>query len=392
MNILVVEDDKMILRVLEKHLNGWGYKTLTARNGAEAWEIMETIPESIEAVLTDWVMPEMNGLELCERIRKANYDHYVYLILISTRDSEHSIVRGLEGGVDDYIVKPLNPDELRARLEIAGRIIRLEKDLREKYEEMKRNHFQTIQMFTNLIEVYDKNLGGHCRRVAETAVALAKKHPQVPDSALEVVETAGLVHDIGMVGLPKGIFTKKRTEMNSDEKDLYLSHPVQGEIVLKEISSLRPAAGLVRAHHEQVNGLGFPDGLKDRKIPLLAKILSGASIYDNLVRRGGVPLESVPEHLIRFKGYQLDPTVVDLLLEVNQDIIQRDRKKEYQETLVDDLEGGMTLARNVRLKSGVLVLPAETRLTASSVDKLKNYLSLACITDKIYIKKREVRG
>ncbi len=211
MNILVVEDDKMILRVLEKHLNAWGYKTLTARNGAEAWEIMKTIPESIEVVLTDWVMPEMNGLELCERIRKAGYDHYIYLILISTRDSETSILRGLEGGVDDYIVKPVVPDQLHARLEIAGRIIRLEKDLRERYDELKRNHFQTIQMFTNLIEVYDKNLGGHCRRVAKAAVALAKKHPRIPDRALELVETAGLVHDIGMVGLPKEIFHKKRT-------------------------------------------------------------------------------------------------------------------------------------------------------------------------------------
>lgn len=70
------------------------------------------------------------------------------------------------------------------------------------------------------------------------------------------METAGLVNDIGMVGLPKEIFTKKRTEMNSEEKEFYLTHPVQGEVVLKEISSLRPAARLVRTHHEQVNGRG----------------------------------------------------------------------------------------------------------------------------------------
>ncbi|MCP4692777.1 MAG: response regulator [Desulfobacterales bacterium] len=392
MNILVVEDDKMILRVLKKHLKEWGYGTLTATNGAEAWEIMKTIPESIEVVLTDWVMPEMNGLELCERIRKTRYDHYVYLILISTRDSESSIVRGLEGGVDDYIVKPLNPDELHARLEIADRIIRLEKDLREKYEEMKRNHFQTIQMFTNLIEVYDKNLGGHCRRVAKVATALAKRHPLVSDKALELVETAGLLHDIGMVGLPKEIFTKKRTEMNSEDKQFYLTHPVQGEIVLKEIGSLRPAARLIRAHHEQVNGLGFPDGLEERRIPLLAKIISGASMYDNLVHRGGVPMENIPEHLIRFKGYQLDPTIVDLLLEVNLDLMQQEHKKEYQEVQIDDLKQGMALAKNVRMKSGVLVLPAESELTEGSIDKLKNYLKLACITDKVYIKKQGVRG
>ena len=164
----------------------------------------------------------------------------------------------------------------------------MERKALRRYDEIKRNSYQTIRMFTSLIEVFDEDLGGHCRRTGTLCLDIAKRHPDVSEHEYEEIESAGLLHDIGMIGLPNEILSKKRTERNDDERKHYLSHPERGQIILDEIEFLRPIAKLVRSHHEQFNGRGFPDGLIGDEISVLAMVLSAASIYDNLVYRGNV--------------------------------------------------------------------------------------------------------
>lgn len=315
---------------------------------------------TVDIVVTDWMMPEMNGLELCRKIRSAHFKQYIYLILVSARDAQQDIVRGLEVGADDYITKPVNTEEFKARTEIGARIVRLERKLRSKNAKIERNYYQTIQMFTNLIEVVDEELGGHCKRVADLSLRLARRHPDVSQEDFPILEAAGLLHDFGMVGIPKKIVSKKRTQMNGDEKKLYMSHPVQGELILKEIELLKPIAELVRTHHEQFNGRGFPDGLKGEEIPLLARIISAASIYDSLVHKWKVPMEDIPDKLQQQKGYQLEPGLVDYLLEIHLENIQKEEEKNYYKLTLDELKEGMVLTSNVKMKSGALVFPAMT--------------------------------
>jgi len=158
MHILLVDDESVARRLFEKKLTNWGYTVYVAENGILAWNILSST--WIDMVVTDWMMPEMNGLELCRKIRSAGFDKYMYIILVSARDAQQDIIRGLEVGVDDYITKPVNAEEFKARIEIGARIVRLERKLRAKYAEIERNYFQTIQMFTNLIEVVDEDVGG----------------------------------------------------------------------------------------------------------------------------------------------------------------------------------------------------------------------------------------
>ena len=327
MQILVVDDQAAARQFLEKILKDWGHTVYLAENGSEAW--ITLLSTAVDMVVTDWMMPEMNGLELCRKIRSAGFNKYIYIILISARDTQQDIIRGLEVGVDDYITKPVNTKEFRARIEIGERLISLEKKLRNKHAETERNYYQTIQMFTNLIEVVDEELGGHCKRVAKLCLRLAKLHPGVAQEDLPVLEAAGLLHDIGMVGLPKEIVSKRRTEMNGDEKKLYMSHPVQGEIILKEIEFLKPISILIRSHHEQVNGRGYPDGLKGEEIPLLSRIISGASIYDSLVKKWKVPMEDIPDRLQQQRGYQLESDLIDYLLEINLENIRKEEDLFY---------------------------------------------------------------
>ena len=158
MHILLVDDEPVARRLFEKKLTNLGYTVYAAENGILAWNILSST--WIDMVVTDWMMPEMNGLELCRKIRSAGFDKYMYIILVSARDAQQDIIRGLEVGVDDYITKPVNAEEFKARIEIGARIVRLERKLRAKYAEIERNYFQTIQMFTNLIEVVDEDVGG----------------------------------------------------------------------------------------------------------------------------------------------------------------------------------------------------------------------------------------
>ncbi len=390
MNILVAEDNQVTLSLLEKKLGEWGYDVYTAQNGMEAWAKLKASPADI--VLSDWMMPEMSGPELFKRIRDAGFTSYIYLILLSARDSKQDVVRGLEAGVDDYITKPVDFEELHARIEIGARIVRLERELTNKYDAIKKNYFQTIHMFTNLLEVFNEELGGHCRRVGELVIEMAAQHPDVSEQDFPVLEAAGLLHDVGMVGFPIELLSKRRTEMNGDEKEIYMSHSVQGEIVLNEIDFLRPVAKLVRAHHEQFNGRGFPDRLAGDEIPLPARIVSAAVAYDNLVHKGKISLEDIPDRLKQMSGYQLDPAIVDYLLEINLKKIQEEGEKDFLEIALDDLEEGMMLASDVRMKTGALVMPVNTEMTGSGIEKLKSYHGLSCIAGKVHVIKNSVKG
>jgi response regulator RpfG family c-di-GMP phosphodiesterase len=389
MNILIADDDPVTLKLLSSRLCAWGHTVHQAADGNTAWETIRSTP--VDMVISDWMMPGMDGLELCRRIREHNEPGYMYLILISAQDSKTEIVRGLESGVDDYITKPIDMDALHARIEIGARIVNLERSLNRKIEIITANHIQTIRMFSRMMEVVDDELGGHCRRTAALAVKLAGLHPDVGDAETPIIETAALLHDIGMVGIPKSILNKRRTEMVENERQLYQSHAAMGARIIGEIAIMKPAALLVGMHHEQHNGKGFPDGLAGDEIPVGAQLISAASIYDNMIHKGKIALDSIAERLQRIRGYQLSPQVVALLLEINVAQQHALARKMAEERELDDLTAGMVIAANVRMKTGAFVMAADTELDDYSIDKLKHFNNIGTISNKVLIRKSTVR-
>jgi putative two-component system response regulator len=385
MKILVAEDDATTLSLLEKSMAKWGYVVQTAQNGLEALDLLGST--QIDIVVSDWLLPEINGFELCEKIRALPLSHYVYTILISDQDARVDVVRGLEDGVDDYITKPLNVDELQARMEIGARIIKLERELNQKYRTIRNHYYQTLQMFTQLLETYNKALGGHSRRVGRLALLLAKRHAGVRPEDYPVIEAAGLLHDIGLVGFPGELVSKSLVEMTGDEKALYRSHPERGEAILMQVDLLRPVAKLVRMHHEQANGRGFPDGLTDSQIPLAASVVNAASCYDHLCSVQKIRLKKIPEQLQHMRGYQLDPELVDLLLEYNIEQMQEDAKLTELDVEIDDLEPGMVLSRDVRMRTGAFFMGSDTTIDAAIIAKLKQYYELGNIASTVFINK-----
>jgi len=124
MRVLIVDDDEIARDLLSEALTGAGYEVSVARNGREALEILRT--GVFRLVISDWEMPEMNGLELCRRIRERHFSSYVYLILVTSRDGTDNVVEGLNAGADDFISKPFHPAELRVRVRSGMRLLSLE--------------------------------------------------------------------------------------------------------------------------------------------------------------------------------------------------------------------------------------------------------------------------
>src|SRR5690242_13378506 len=128
MRLLIADDDPIFLRRVEALLQRWGFSVEVASNGTEALQILRQVSPPRLAIL-DWMMPEMDGVQICQEVRKADSRHYIYLVLLTSRDQANDIVEGLESGADEYLCKPFNPAELHARIQAGCRILDLEERL-----------------------------------------------------------------------------------------------------------------------------------------------------------------------------------------------------------------------------------------------------------------------
>jgi len=146
MKVLIAEDSLTSRRLLETALVKWGYEVVSTLNGKEAWEQLQADDAPRLAVL-DWMMPEMDGVEVCRRLRRASNRNPVYVILLTCRDTKKDLVEGLGAGADDYVAKPFDHDELRARIEVGCRIIELQTALAERIRELQNalDHVKTLQ-------------------------------------------------------------------------------------------------------------------------------------------------------------------------------------------------------------------------------------------------------
>ncbi|MEA1961664.1 MAG: diguanylate cyclase [Bacillota bacterium] len=125
MRVLIADDDPLSLILLEKSLDHWGYEIVSCKNGNDAWGILEK-EDAPNLIILDWVMPGMEGIDICRRLRSRNSPNYMYVILLTGKSERKDIIKGLESGADDYIVKPFHPEELKYRLQIGKRVIELE--------------------------------------------------------------------------------------------------------------------------------------------------------------------------------------------------------------------------------------------------------------------------
>jgi DNA-binding response OmpR family regulator len=149
--ILIAEDHYVSRHLLERNLNNWGFEVVTAENGEKAAEILESDNAPAIAIL-DWMMPKMDGVEVCARVRKKKDRPYVYLVLLTAKSQKEEVAAGLEAGADDYVVKPFDPDELRARLKVGQRVVELERTLARKVDDLQ-NALADVKRLKRLLPI-----------------------------------------------------------------------------------------------------------------------------------------------------------------------------------------------------------------------------------------------
>jgi putative two-component system response regulator len=268
--VLVVDDYEPNLRGLGQLLEHADYTVFTASNGLDALEIART--ERPDLVLLDVLMPGISGLEVCAELKGSEDTRLMPVVLISGTHQRETRVAGLDAGADDFLNKPVDPEELYARVRSLVRMKRLTDDL-----ESAASLFLTLG---RIIEARDPCTEGHCERLADYATGLGK-HLKLGQADLDALYRGGFLHDIGKIAIPDRVLLKKGP-LTTKEYELMKRHPSIGDDLCRTVRSFEAVRPIVRHHHERVDGRGYPDGLAGDQIPLLAQIVSVVDVFDAL--------------------------------------------------------------------------------------------------------------
>jgi len=330
MNIIVAEDEAITLKRTRYFLEKWGHRVITAQNGLEALE--EFLSSEVDLIITDWMMPEMDGMELVRHIRgKGSETSFVYIILLTSREEKKDIVNALESGVDDYIVKPFDPAELQARVNVGVRMVRLERSLKEygsglekivrrQTSVIRQTQEETIIRLLSALEMRDKETGGHVRRMALFSALLAEAAGW-PAQRVSDLRLAAPMHDIGKIGIPD-IILRKKGQLTEEEFEVIKSHTTIGGEILKDskFSMLQMAYEITLFHHERWDGKGYPHNLAGEEIPEVARIVALVDVYDALSNdrfyRKASPEEEVLKTMKEGRGTQFDPHFFDMFIDM----------------------------------------------------------------------------
>jgi len=313
--IVVVDDDAAQRLLLRMCLEAEGYEVYEADSGYSAQQLMEKHPD-FRIVITDLDMPELNGFDLIRKIR-ARELHYTYIIVLTSKNDEDSLVKAFSKGADDYLSKPVNPNELRLRIQGAIRVLR-----QETQEEL-------ILALAKLAEYRSDETGYHLERVQRycriLAMDLCENCPEL-DIHIQFAEEIARVsplHDIGKVAIPDNILHKPG-KLTDAEFEIMKTHAAIGGQILKDIYAkngspyLKVAYEVAMYHHERFNGSGYPEGLQGEEIPIAARIMTLADIYDAMATKrcykDPFPHKVIKKIILEERGQQLDPIVVDAFL------------------------------------------------------------------------------
>jgi response regulator RpfG family c-di-GMP phosphodiesterase len=406
--LLFVDDEASILSSLRRLFRPHGYRILTAGSGAEGLGVLEK--ESIDLVISDMRMPGMDGAQFLEQVR-GRWPDVVRILLTGYADIASTIAAINRGEIYRYISKPWDDNEIvltvrdaleRKRLEVENaRLDALTKQQNEElkalnasleqkvaertaqlsetlasleraHKDLNRGFMISVRVFSGLLELRGGRLAGHGRRVAENARAVAQRMGLGEGDSQDVL-LAALLHDIGKIGLPDELLIKPFNLLSGQSRAELMKHPLIGQNILMGIDQLHAAAKLVRHHHENFDGSGYPDQLAGIAIPLGTRILTAVNDYDALqmgtLTQRPLNASEAATFLIENRGKRYDPAVVDAFMR----LLAETRKEALTEVpmRVAQLRPGMVLARDLTHRDGYLLLARDHTLETAVIAELR---------------------
>lgn len=318
LDVLIADDSSAIRMLLTHTLEKWGFHVTVCSNGNEVWQQVKK-GTHFHIYILDWVMPGLSGLELCQKIRQMQGNEYSYIMLLTSNSTTNDIVEGLSSGADDYLIKPVAIQELKARIKVGQRLFNYQAELQRRESNVLVSCYKAL---TELAEARDYETGTHIARIAGLSRALSEA-AGLPSDFCKDVETFSPMHDIGKVGIPDGILHLPR-RLNADEFAIMKTHAQIGYEILKDKKTLELAAEIAWSHHEKWDGSGYPCNLKGENIPLSGRVVSIADVYDALrsVRpyKTSFSHEDSIEWIIGQSGKSFDPDLIDAFKKCHKEL------------------------------------------------------------------------
>jgi putative nucleotidyltransferase with HDIG domain len=325
--ILVIDDNPDILKLMHFLLTD-EFDLLLCSSGRKGMALLrENMPD---LVICDVMMPEMDGYSFCREVKADPSFKHIPIMLVTARAGSEMLVAGIDSGANDYLAKPFDVDELKARVRSLLRTRTIEEALALANHNLKirtddlmdRQRTLLLAMVKSLvstIEAKDNYTKDHSLRVSRYSMAIARKMG-FADHELKDLELAALLHDVGKIAVPEEILrnTKKLTD---DEFDQIKNHPLNGALILKPITEFNTVASIIIAHHEHYNGKGYPYALFKDDIPLGARVMAIADAYDAMTSerpyRTALSHNYTLKEIVRCSGSQFDPGIVDVFLGIH---------------------------------------------------------------------------
>lgn len=346
--ILVVDDEPFYLELLVNALSG-DYTVSVAKNGEQALRLAQGGARP-SLILLDVVMPEMDGYEACRRLKENPLTTEIPIIFLTAKSEVTDEVKGFELGAVDYITKPISIPKLQTRartqLALAEQRIALEHLVAERTEQLERTKDAVVYSMGALAEARDEETGAHILRTREYVKVLGKtlaRHSRyskvLSEQTINLISRAAPLHDIGKVGVPDHVL-QKRGALDEDERKQMDQHVIYGRDAIinaeRHVGATNftaVAKEIAYSHHEKWDGSGYPLGLSGEEIPLSARMMALADVYDALVSRRyykpAMSHEEAKARIVDGQGSHFDPELVDAFMECSEAF--RDIAEQYQD-------------------------------------------------------------
>ncbi len=316
--VLVVDDEPDNIMLLKRALRkSRGLNLITANNGEEALRKVRELNGHLTLIVSDQRMPKMTGTEFMKIINN-EYPNIMKIVLTGYSDVDAMIDGINDCQLNYFLIKPVDLQELKLIISECISLFELKLSKSILSKDLKELFFTTIKSISSALDAKDTYTHGHSHRVTLYSLILAKELC-VDDSMMEEIETAGLLHDIGKIGISEDILCKPG-KLTDDEYETIKKHPIIGKKILVGIKKLDKVRDWIGSHHERWDGKGYLEGLKGAEIPMPARILSIADTYDamtsNRSYRKGLPHEVASEEIKKCSGSQFDPDIVKIFMKV----------------------------------------------------------------------------
>lgn len=407
--ILLVDDEPSILTSLYRVFRKEEYEILISNDPLEALDMLKE--RNVHLIMSDYRMPALDGITFLRNAMKLQPDA-IRIVLSGYAESSVIIAAINDGGIYKFITKPWEDDLLKVevkhaleRYELGSTNRRLLEDIKKQNEDLKNinqllsekvNEIQesilcTIEMLSYILKTKNHKLPTNIETIDRISLKVAHRL-DLTEEDTKALCIAAKLNDLGNIGIDSGILNKPE-KLTPEERKEVEQHPVIGEAILSFLKGFELVSRVIRHHHENYDGSGYPDGLKGEDIPIIARIIHLLDVYDSLIShrpyRSAMEYRDVKAILLEGKGKKFDPAIVDIFIEVlegrgestGSDII---------EIAVTELKEGMILAADIRTEKGLLLIPRGEVIKRSHISKIINFKKTDPVVTKISIKREQI--